>query len=130
TAMAAMTAASASVIISSPNVKPLGFRLGVLRILMVRDYRSVPSKARRIPISGQAAEMSGEGFVILSKGRASKPPLVPRGISVYKDTSLCNDTGPLPMSDLTPRQRQILKLIQQCIAENGMPPTRAEIAQE
>lgn len=34
------------------------------------------------------------------------------------------------MSDLTPRQRQILKLIQQCIAENGMPPTRAEIAQE
>lgn len=32
--------------------------------------------------------------------------------------------------DLTPRQRQILKLIQQCIADNGMPPTRAEIAQE
>jgi len=34
------------------------------------------------------------------------------------------------MSDLTPRQRQILKFIQQCIAENGMPPTRAEIAQK
>ena len=34
------------------------------------------------------------------------------------------------MPDLTPRQRQILKLIQQCIADNGMPPTRAEIAQE
>lgn len=34
------------------------------------------------------------------------------------------------VSELTPRQRQILKLIQQCIAENGMPPTRAEIAQE
>ena len=32
--------------------------------------------------------------------------------------------------DLTPRQRQILKLIQECVAENGMPPTRAEIAQE
>lgn len=32
------------------------------------------------------------------------------------------------MSDLTPRQQQILEFIQQCIAENGMPPTRAEIA--
>ena len=34
------------------------------------------------------------------------------------------------VSELTPRQRQILKLIQECIAENGMPPTRAEIAEE
>jgi repressor LexA len=34
------------------------------------------------------------------------------------------------MIELTPRQRQILKLIQQSIAENGMPPTRAEIAAE
>jgi repressor LexA len=33
------------------------------------------------------------------------------------------------MDDLTPRQRQILRLIQDAIAENGMPPTRAEIAQ-
>jgi repressor LexA len=32
------------------------------------------------------------------------------------------------MDDLTPRQRQILRLIQDAIAENGMPPTRAEIA--
>ncbi|MET0984906.1 MAG: transcriptional repressor LexA [Steroidobacteraceae bacterium] len=32
------------------------------------------------------------------------------------------------MSDLTPRQRQILELIQDSISENGMPPTRAEIA--
>jgi len=30
--------------------------------------------------------------------------------------------------DLTPRQRQILAFIQQCIADNGFPPTRAEIA--
>ncbi len=34
------------------------------------------------------------------------------------------------MSDLTPRQTQILRLIQDCIAESGMPPTRAEIARE
>jgi repressor LexA len=34
------------------------------------------------------------------------------------------------MSDLTPRQRQILAFIQQCIADNGFPPTRAEIAGE
>lgn len=33
------------------------------------------------------------------------------------------------MSDLTPRQQQILEFIQQCIAESGMPPTRAEIAE-
>jgi repressor LexA len=32
------------------------------------------------------------------------------------------------MIELTPRQREILKLIQDSIAENGMPPTRAEIA--
>src|ERR1700742_4950360 len=32
------------------------------------------------------------------------------------------------MSDLTPRQTQILRLIQNAISESGMPPTRAEIA--
>ena len=32
------------------------------------------------------------------------------------------------MTDLTPRQTQILRLIQDAIAENGMPPTRAEIS--
>jgi repressor LexA len=34
------------------------------------------------------------------------------------------------MSDLTPRQTQILRLIQRFITETGMPPTRAEIARE
>jgi len=34
------------------------------------------------------------------------------------------------MSDLTPRQSQILRLIQRFISETGMPPTRAEIARE
>ncbi|HEX2494963.1 MAG TPA: transcriptional repressor LexA [Steroidobacter sp.] len=34
------------------------------------------------------------------------------------------------MNELTPRQRQILILIQECISEKGMPPTRAEIAAE
>src|SRR5690606_39168595 len=33
------------------------------------------------------------------------------------------------MRDLTPRQRQILNLIQKTIHTTGMPPTRAEIAQ-
>jgi repressor LexA len=32
-------------------------------------------------------------------------------------------------SDLTPRQTQVLRLIQDHLAESGMPPTRAEIAQ-
>ncbi len=32
------------------------------------------------------------------------------------------------MTDLTPRQTQILRLIQDSISESGMPPTRAEIA--
>jgi repressor LexA len=35
-----------------------------------------------------------------------------------------------PMSDLTPRQTEVLRLIQRSIAETGMPPTRAEIARE
>lgn len=34
------------------------------------------------------------------------------------------------MQDLTPRQRQILTLIQKAIVTTGMPPTRAEIAQQ
>lgn len=34
------------------------------------------------------------------------------------------------MQDLTPRQQQILKLIQRRLDESGMPPTRAEIAEE
>ncbi len=34
------------------------------------------------------------------------------------------------MSDLTPRQTEILRLIQRAINETGMPPTRAEIASE
>ncbi len=33
------------------------------------------------------------------------------------------------MSDLTPRQRQILDFIKDQLDECGMPPTRAEIAQ-
>lgn len=33
-------------------------------------------------------------------------------------------------TDLTPRQTEILRLIQRAIAETGMPPTRAEIAHE
>jgi len=43
---------------------------------------------------------------------------------MYRETELT------AMTDLTPRQREILKLIQDCISENGMPPTRAEIAAE
>ena len=34
------------------------------------------------------------------------------------------------MSDLTPRQTQILRLIQRVISETGMPPTPPEIAHE
>jgi repressor LexA len=34
------------------------------------------------------------------------------------------------MADLTPRQSQILQLIQDFMQETGMPPTRAEIARE
>jgi repressor LexA len=34
------------------------------------------------------------------------------------------------MTDLTPRQSQILHLIRQALTDTGMPPTRAEIAQQ
>jgi len=34
------------------------------------------------------------------------------------------------MSDLTPRQSQVLHVIQQALLQTGMPPTRAEIAAE
>jgi repressor LexA len=38
-------------------------------------------------------------------------------------------SGGAMSEELTPRQRQILKLIQDRLDESGMPPTRAEIAQ-
>jgi len=34
------------------------------------------------------------------------------------------------MRELTPRQKQILEMIQEFISETGMPPTRAEIARQ
>jgi len=34
------------------------------------------------------------------------------------------------MRELTPRQSEILDMIQEFMAETGMPPTRAEIARE
>jgi len=34
------------------------------------------------------------------------------------------------MRELTPRQKEILELIQEFIAEHGMPPTRAEISRQ
>jgi repressor LexA len=37
-------------------------------------------------------------------------------------------TGNAEMRELTPRQKQILEMIQEFIAASGMPPTRAEIA--
>jgi repressor LexA len=37
-------------------------------------------------------------------------------------------TGTAEMRELTPRQKQILEMIQEFISETGMPPTRAEIA--
>ena len=42
----------------------------------------------------------------------------------------CIDEQVPTMSDLTPRQTQILRLVQRFISETGMPPTRAEIARE
>jgi len=36
----------------------------------------------------------------------------------------------MPDSDLTPRQTEILRLIQRTVQETGMPPTRKEIAEE
>src|SRR5829696_2545897 len=33
------------------------------------------------------------------------------------------------MDELTPRQRQVLNFIQESLAEQGLPPTRAEIAE-
>ena len=44
--------------------------------------------------------------------------------------SHCINEQVAEMSDLTPRQTQILRLVQRFISETGMPPTRAEIARE
>lgn len=60
----------------------------------------------------------------------SKEACIAVRISVYR-TSICLFIqGSFRMTTLTPRQRQILKLIQDSIRQNGMPPTRAEIAEQ
>src|SRR5690606_30589709 len=53
---------------------------------------------------------------------------------LYKSTVGCMQIQlrklPMPDTDLTPRQTQILRLIQRAVQETGMPPTRKEIADE
>jgi repressor LexA len=60
--------------------------------------------------------------------------MIPWGLAVRRNldiiTVAVRPNRYVVMSDLTPRQTQILRLVQRVIAENGMPPTRAEIARE
>src|SRR4051812_49901825 len=63
--------------------------------------------------------------------RGSEPKQQARTCSKLRsgyNHSNCMDQQVTPMSDLTPRQTQILRLVQRFISETGMPPTRAEIA--
>src|SRR6187551_290735 len=79
--------------------------------------------------------VSGQGHV---EGRCSRggsataanptAACIAAGIPVYIHSSCtCIQEG--TMDDLTPRQRQVLRFIQDAVLENGMPPTRAEIAE-
>jgi repressor LexA len=56
------------------------------------------------------------------------PALLLFGQAVTKVTACLSIQQTSMTSELTPRQREILRLIQESVVENGMPPTRAEIA--
>src|SRR5205807_1928694 len=62
--------------------------------------------------------------------REQSPPASCRGRRSGYNHSNCIYKQVGEMSDLTPRQTQILRLIQRFISDTGMPPTRAEIARE
>jgi repressor LexA len=73
---------------------------------------------------GKRAPIDGRGWTYSTERLASTDA------SGYKDSIAHPDRRLSDMNELTPRQRQILILIQECISEKGMPPTRAEIAAE
>src|SRR5579863_4940538 len=79
--------------------------------------------SRRVPPRRAAI-----GVCVISKKDLHRPSC-PESQSGYNH-SYCIYKQDTPMSDLTPRQTQILRLIQRHIGETGMPPTRAEIAHE
>src|SRR5256885_1605811 len=62
--------------------------------------------------------------------REQSPPASCRGRRPGYKQGSCRYKQVGEMSDLTPRQTQILRLIQRFISDTGMPPTRAEIAHE
>src|SRR3977135_2665770 len=73
--------------------------------------------------------MTLEWRCCVAAANLSRKPACSRLQSGYNHSN-CIDEQVADMSDLTPRQTQILRLVQRFISETGMPPTRAEIARE
>jgi len=97
-----------------------GPRRKIFHIRMSVWVSRVPSCA-----IGPGCDESIRGYLLTILGAAA----CPRTQSGYNHSD-CTDEQVADMSDLTPRQTQILRLVQRFIAETGMPPTRAEIARE
>lgn len=86
--------------------------------------------------------VTGVNFIFDNKCQAAisgaRSTALPRGLprvidarqQLYIIALLFIHTGIFSMRQLTPRQKEILELIQSFIAEYGMPPTRADIARE
>ena len=78
----------------------------------------------------RAGEIAGAGEAVVAGPDDHGVVAACGGWMAGYNHSNCTNKQVLVMSDLTPRQTQILRLIQRFIAETGMPPTRAEIARE
>ena len=86
-------------------------------------------KSLCVVVSVTRGEASGTGDAGIELERCLHPHLLHLGDFsciylhvLYKHTEL-------PMDELTPRQRQVLRFIQEAVFQQGMPPTRAEIAE-
>lgn len=78
---------------------------------------------------GNAPNGDGRYVVQAAPGRNRCILLALSGV-LYILTDTVNLYRTAEMRELTPRQTQILEMIQEFIAETGMPPTRADIASE
>ena len=102
---------------------------------MGADYIGGLQGAKGVPTSGRTVGMDGRPVARSVKTAKCDPlhnsGLCPHGFLYIRTKLIIRTVATTPrpsMSELTPRQRQILKMIQDSIVDNGMPPTRAEIA--
>ena len=85
--------------------------------------------SRKLSFCKKYASDSSDPLRSIVRSGAHSARRLPIAAGLYRFTGTVHPSRHIPMSELTPRQREILKLIQEAVADSGMPPTRAEIAE-